>query len=58
MRIGRAFYEQEQYQAAVISYDKVISLKPDYSKAHFHRALALKELGRFDQCVMSYVNVH
>jgi predicted O-linked N-acetylglucosamine transferase (SPINDLY family) len=43
-----------QLEAAVASYDKAISLKPDYAEAHNNRGNALAELRRLEEVLTSY----
>lgn len=42
------------YDAAVISYDRVVKLQPDYSDAWYNRGNALYHLKRYKEAIASY----
>ena len=42
------------FDNAIICYEKVIKIKPDHSGAHHNLALAFKELGKFDKAIKSH----
>jgi len=41
---------------AVQNYEKALSIKPDYAKAHYNLGIALQELGKLQDSVKSYEN--
>lgn len=42
------------FEDAIVSFDKVIEIKPDYHEAWNNRGLALGNLGRFEEVIASY----
>lgn len=40
--------------AAIASYEKVLSLKPNFHDAWYNRGVALKDLGRYEEAILSY----
>ena len=51
---GACYASLGQLDEAVRNYENSISIKPDYSKAHFNLGATLQELGRLDDAVKSY----
>jgi len=52
--LGRALKEQGKLEAAVETYRRALSIRPDYPEAHYNLGNAFKELGRLDEAVSSY----
>jgi tetratricopeptide (TPR) repeat protein len=48
---------QRQYAKALDDLDQAISLQPDYTHAHFNRALTLAHMGRLPEAVTGYTKV-
>ena len=44
--IANSLFEQRELERAIESYDKAISLNPEYTKARLNKGIALVELGR------------
>ena len=38
----------------MVCYDRAIALKPDYAEAFYNRAIALRELKRFDEAIADH----
>ena len=51
---GVTLKEAGRLAEALASYDRALSLKPQYAEAHGNRGNALKELGRLDEALASY----
>jgi predicted O-linked N-acetylglucosamine transferase (SPINDLY family) len=51
---GLALQELKQLDAAIVSYDKAIFLKPNFAEAFYNRGIALQELKQLDAAVASY----
>lgn len=49
--LGKALFEAGQDADAVASFDRVLALKPDYSKAYSLAAQAMLRLGRRDEAI-------
>ncbi|MFB2973724.1 tetratricopeptide repeat protein [Aerosakkonema sp. BLCC-F183] len=47
-------YSDRDILGAIISYDKAVSLNPNYHDAWFNRGIALKDLGRYEEAILSY----
>lgn len=45
---------QGDFRAALTQFDKAIETKPDHAMAHFNRAMALEELGDFENAIKGY----
>ena len=54
LNIGNALKSLKQLDAALVGYDKAISLKPDYAEAYSNRGVTLKGLKQFEAAVASY----
>ncbi|MDJ0676210.1 MAG: tetratricopeptide repeat protein [Calothrix sp. MO_167.B42] len=52
--LGRLFSADEDYIAAIASYDKAVVIKPDYHRAWYNQGYALRQLGRNEQAIASY----
>jgi predicted O-linked N-acetylglucosamine transferase (SPINDLY family) len=52
--LGKALRDAGQLQAALTSYDRVLTLQPDFVMAHCFRAGVLQELGQLDLAVAGY----
>ena len=51
---GHDQLEREQYQEAIVSFDKVIEVKADNLQAWYNRGVALFQLGRYQEALDSY----
>jgi tetratricopeptide (TPR) repeat protein len=54
LNLGAMLCEDERYQSAVTLYDDAMTTCPDCALIMFNRAVALEDLGRFDEAVSSY----
>ncbi|MBW4467908.1 MAG: tetratricopeptide repeat protein [Pegethrix bostrychoides GSE-TBD4-15B] len=54
---GRLLAAVDEYQAALICYDKAIEFKPDYHEAWNNRGAALSNLRRYEEAISSYDKV-
>jgi tetratricopeptide (TPR) repeat protein len=52
--LGNAFYEVENYEEAIASYDKALQFKPDKNDAWYNRGNALLFLGKNEEAITSY----
>src|ERR1035437_8030916 len=52
--LGAALRNQGKLDAAIESYLKALSIKPDYAEAHYNLGLALQQQGKLDAAVVSY----
>jgi tetratricopeptide (TPR) repeat protein len=50
---GNIFNANEQYEEAIICYDKALKIKPDYFSWH-NRGVALANLGRYEEAITCY----
>ena len=46
--------ELKRHDEALASYDRALTLRPDYAEAHYNRGNALEELKRHDEALASY----
>ena len=53
---GAGYAGLGQLDIAVQNYEKALSIKPDYAKAHYNLGSALEELGKLHDSVKSYEN--
>jgi len=53
---GAGYAGLGQLDIAVQNYEKALSIKPDYAKAHYNLGNALQELGKLHDSVKSYKN--
>jgi len=51
---GNELYFLRALQSAIRSYDKAISLNPQYAQAYYNRGLAKKALGQYEQAIAAY----
>jgi tetratricopeptide (TPR) repeat protein len=51
---GNLLFFAGRYEEAIKSYDRAISLKPDYYEAWNNRGNSLNELGRYEESITSY----
>ena len=54
INIGIAFREQGKLDEAIESYDRALSLKPDYFEAYNNKANALKDQGELEEAITTY----
>jgi tetratricopeptide (TPR) repeat protein len=52
--LGRLLDSAKEYEAAIASYDKALSIQPDYHQAWNNRGSALDDLGRYQEAIASY----
>ena len=52
--LGIVFQELDQLDAAVKSFEKAISINPDFAEAHNNLGNVLKELGQLDASIKSF----
>ena len=48
---GIIFAEEGDYSSAIKDYDKALSLKKDYYDAHLNKAVALKNISKFNEAI-------
>ena len=53
---GAGYAGVGQLDIAVQNYEKALSIKPDYAKAHYNLGSALQELGKLHDSIKSYEN--
>ena len=44
----------KNYEAATISYNKAIALKPDFAEAHHNRGIFLSKIGKYEESIAVY----
>ena len=44
----------ERFEEALVSYDRALTLRPDFAEALLNRGASLHELERFDEALASY----
>ncbi|MBD2183144.1 tetratricopeptide repeat protein [Aerosakkonema funiforme] len=54
LNLANQQYSDRDILGAIISYDKAISIYPNYHDAWFNRGVALKDLGRYEEAILSY----
>ena len=52
--MGYAYYLNEDYDKALIDYNKAIAIKPDYSNAYYRRAILYKKTGDYGKARADY----
>ena len=52
--MGNAFKDQGKLDEAIASYNKALSLKPDYAEASYNMGNAFKDKGKLDEAIASY----
>ena len=52
--VGWSHNELKQYQQAIVSLERAVSLKPDYAEAHGELGYAYRKLERFNDAMRSY----
>jgi len=52
--LGHLFAAEEDYENAIISYDKALTLQSEFHIAWYGRGLALNYLGRYEEAIASY----
>ena len=55
--LGLLSHADEDYMAALISYDKAVAIEPDFQNAWYNRGYTLNELGMYEQAIASYDQV-
>ncbi|XHR80433.1 MAG: tetratricopeptide repeat protein [Gloeotrichia echinulata GP01] len=53
-QLGNLLYSAAEYEAAIASYDKALSIQPDDHQAWNLRGIALDDLGRNEEAIASY----
>ena len=48
------FFASNEYEAAIVSYDQILKLKPDSYAAWNNRGYALHKLGRYEEAIITY----
>jgi tetratricopeptide (TPR) repeat protein len=51
---GNSLCEEGRYEDAIKSYDRAVSIKPDYYEAWGNRGITLDNLGRYEDAIKSY----
>ncbi len=51
---GISYFNNRQFDLAIADYSKTISLKPDFSEAHYNRALAFEQKQEYDQAFFNF----
>ena len=55
LNISGSFYQKNlQPELAVIKFKKALTLKPNYSEAHYNLGVTLRELGQIEEAIKSY----
>ena len=54
---GLDYYRQKRYNSALLEFDKVFSINPNYTEALFYNGLTLQELGKVDDAISYYDKV-
>jgi tetratricopeptide (TPR) repeat protein len=54
MNRGVTLNELNRYEEALASYDKAISLKPDYHEAWMNRGVSFSKLNRYEEALVAY----
>ncbi len=54
---GNAYYRQGEYEKAIASYQKAISINPDYAFAHNNLGSTYYKQGKYDLAIASYQTV-
>ncbi len=52
--IGNVFYEQKDFDSAIVAYTKAIEYNPSYSEAYYNRGLAYADKKEFEQAISDY----
>ncbi len=52
--LGNLLVASKEYEAAIVSYDQALKIKPDYHQAWYNRGIALDDLGRLEEAIASY----
>jgi tetratricopeptide (TPR) repeat protein len=52
--LGNAWFEREQFDRAISSYQQAIALKPNYAEAYHHLGSVLSQLGKPDKAIEYY----
>jgi len=55
LKKGTQYYENEEYDKAAESFEKEVNLKPDDPTAHYNRANALYNFGKYDEAQQGYL---
>ena len=42
------FYKNNQYEKAIIAYNKAIEINPNYADVYYNKGIVLKKLGQFE----------
>ena len=51
---GNTLHELKRFEEALASYDRALTVRPDYAEALCNRGVTLHELKRFDEALASY----
>jgi tetratricopeptide (TPR) repeat protein len=51
---GNIFYADQNYEAAIASYDQALQIKPDYHEAWYNRGSSLAKLGQYETAIASF----
>ena len=52
--MGLAFQDQGKLEEAIKSYNKALSLKPDFAEAYNNMGIALRDQGKLDEAIEAY----
>jgi tetratricopeptide (TPR) repeat protein len=51
---GNIFVADQNYEAAIASYDQAVKIKPDLHEAWYNRGISLSKLGQYEAAIASY----
>jgi tetratricopeptide (TPR) repeat protein len=52
--LGLAYYQKGLYEDAIVAYEKLLGVKPDYENGHNNMGLAYKGLKKWDKAIQSF----
>ena len=54
---GNAFFNEGQYNKAIDSYTRLLSLYPEFTRGYYNRALAYYKADKYDEAIADYSRV-
>ena len=51
---GNTLYDQGDYEAAILAYDKALDLNPNLPSAYFKRGYVKYEIGQYSEAISDY----
>jgi tetratricopeptide (TPR) repeat protein len=52
--LGLAYYQKGLHKDAIVAYEKLLGVKPDYENGHNNMGLAYKGLKKWDKAIQSF----